>query len=324
MKTIGLYIVSLLLSVQLAAQHNNLVLNPSFDDIISCPTGNGQIYLARHWYQPGIGGSSSELFHTCNYAYFYGMMQFQKPRTGGAYAGIGVFSNGPTDTTWMEYICGQLSEPLLSGKEYCVEFYVSLFDLSGFAIENMGIHFSRDKLSYYTVQGSVFPAMPQVEHQGGLLNDTINWMKVEGSFVAAGGEKHFIIGNFRKNSQSVFVAIPTGTFAAYYLIDDVSVWYCSPDTTPAVPEPVIPNVFTPNGDGYNDRFEITHAEYWDLQQVIYNRWGQILFESRNGSFWDGTYRGNPCAEGAYFYKIIARHPETGEEKEYLGSVTLFR
>ncbi len=323
MRTVGIYIVLLLISVQLMAQQHNLVLNPSFEDTISCPTGSTQIYLARHWYQPAPI-SSSELFHTCNHVYFFNTFQNHQPHTGEAFAGISVFDNSLYDTTYREYICGRLSETLVSGKRYCVEFYVTLEWLAYYAIGNMGIHFSRDSLIYHTVQGRVFPAVPQVEHQGSFLDDKKNWMRVEGSFVATGGERHFIIGNFRKNSETNYKIIPSGQQTAYYLIDDVSVWYCRPDTTSAAPELIIPNVFTPNGDGFNDRFEITNTEYWELHQFIYNRWGQILFENHNGSFWDGTYRGNPCAEGAYFYKIIARHPDTGEEKEYRGSVTLFR
>jgi gliding motility-associated-like protein len=53
---------------------------------------------------------------------------------------------------------------------------------------------------------------------------------------------------------------------------------------------VIPNVFTPNGDGINDFFEILNLEHYPMAQiVIYNRWGNKVFEHSDyyNNWWDG-------------------------------------
>jgi gliding motility-associated-like protein len=67
---------------------------------------------------------------------------------------------------------------------------------------------------------------------------------------------------------------------------------------------LIPNVITPNGDNLNDCFYIEGiklgGECSHLQ--IYNRWGQMMFDSNtDGICWDGTYNGNKATAGVYFY-----------------------
>ncbi len=67
----------------------------------------------------------------------------------------------------------------------------------------------------------------------------------------------------------------------------------------------IMNLITPNGDGYNDNFEI-----FDLYRIgpcevnIFNRWGSKVFSSTNyNNDWQGTFNGNPLQEGTYYYII---------------------
>ncbi len=58
------------------------------------------------------------------------------------------------------------------------------------------------------------------------------------------------------------------------------------------PELFIPNLFSPNGDGVNDRFEVFGAGIRDFNLKIFNRWGEKVFESTNQfETWDGSYKG---------------------------------
>jgi gliding motility-associated-like protein len=67
--------------------------------------------------------------------------------------------------------------------------------------------------------------------------------------------------------------------------------------------PEIPNVFTPNRDGVNDLFDID-VESLSFEIVVLNRWGQGVFISNdNNTAWDGSFHGNECPEGVYFYKL---------------------
>lgn len=68
----------------------------------------------------------------------------------------------------------------------------------------------------------------------------------------------------------------------------------------------VPNVFTPNGDGYNDEFKVQYRSLREYHIWIYNRWGHLVYESTDPSKgWDGRIGSRPAAEGAYFYVIRA-------------------
>ncbi|CAN5518812.1 hypothetical protein BH11BAC2_BH11BAC2_23030 [soil metagenome] len=72
----------------------------------------------------------------------------------------------------------------------------------------------------------------------------------------------------------------------------------------------VPNTFTPNGDGLNDTFGIAGEAVQNFQLQIYNRWGQMIFETSNpNQRWDGTFRGKLVPEGCYVYKVFAQGPK---------------
>jgi gliding motility-associated-like protein len=70
------------------------------------------------------------------------------------------------------------------------------------------------------------------------------------------------------------------------------------------PTMTVPNFFTPNGDMVNDRLDILFDNADELHQRIYNRWGQLVYESYlPDESWDGTFNGAPVAAGVYFLEI---------------------
>lgn len=81
------------------------------------------------------------------------------------------------------------------------------------------------------------------------------------------------------------------------------------------PDSDLPNVLTPNNDGFND---VLLAGY-DLK--VYNRWGNLIYSGRDG--WDGRYKGKLLAAGTYFYVVKIGY-ENGSMTEYKRSVTLKR
>lgn len=69
-------------------------------------------------------------------------------------------------------------------------------------------------------------------------------------------------------------------------------------------ELLIPNVFTPNIEGPNDELYIETCYLIDLDIKIFNRWGNLVFQtSDNSVYWDGNFNNNPVAEGVYFLLI---------------------
>lgn len=89
----------------------------------------------------------------------------------------------------------------------------------------------------------------------------------------------------------------------------------------------IPNVFSPNGDGVNDVWEIQGTQNFnDIYVVIYDRSGQKVFESVNYnplSFWNGNSRGRALPATTYFYTIELNRG-TPDRQTIKGAVTLVR
>ncbi len=66
----------------------------------------------------------------------------------------------------------------------------------------------------------------------------------------------------------------------------------------------VPNTFTPNGDGINDFFEIKGKEIVTFNLLIFNRWGQLIFESDAlNKQWDGTFKNSKVQQDAYIWKV---------------------
>jgi gliding motility-associated-like protein len=95
---------------------------------------------------------------------------------------------------------------------------------------------------------------------------------------------------------------------------------------PFCDEPYIffPTGFSPNGDTENDVLRLNGRYALEVYWVIYNRWGQKLFETNDiNGIWDGTYKGEPQPNETYAYYLRVLCPD-GVVTEKKGNVTLFR
>ena len=111
-----------------------------------------------------------------------------------------------------------------------------------------------------------------------------------------------------------------------YLIKATSIDGCT-DTSSLkifIVKPInVPNVFSPNGDGINDTWDIAHITDYPFATIsIFNRQGQLLKSSKTKSIkvWDGTYNGQPVPVAAYFW-IIKLTPNS---EPMSGIVTVLR
>ncbi len=117
-------------------------------------------------------------------------------------------------------------------------------------------------------------------------------------------------GNTSTQFEPTNVYNSTGTFAVTLIVSD---GICS-DTATIIIDAfgesaiLIPNVFTPNGDGSNDIFTVDGVNLESVEGEIFNRWGQLMFswDIVKGS-WDGrTLAGTEAPDGTYFYIITAK------------------
>jgi gliding motility-associated-like protein len=81
--------------------------------------------------------------------------------------------------------------------------------------------------------------------------------------------------------------------------------FCSTPTANTGSKILIPTAFSPNADGVNDTWEIFGiAGNTEVVVEIYNRWGEIIFYSKNyNEPWNGTYKNQPAPEGTYAYVV---------------------
>ncbi len=85
-----------------------------------------------------------------------------------------------------------------------------------------------------------------------------------------------------------------------------------------------PNSFTPNSDGVNDGFRIEAENLRDFELTIFNRWGQLLFTSKDfNAYWDGKYKNELLPMGVYVWKLSYTNEESENEIVY-GKVNLLK
>lgn len=233
-----------MLSSSMMAQ--NLVINPSFETISSCPIGPSELDKAVPWRNPytnvvGDTCSTSDLFNACSPLGAFGVgvpaniLGNEPAHTGVGYAGIIVYEGFALfgclnffGSGWREYLEGTLTQPLVAGQTYCVSFHISLADNVKFASDDIGVYFSNTLVDINcTTVGSAshLPFTPQLPYNGPNITITNGWQQLSWDYVANGGEQYIIIGNFKNDANTSYECVNANALLpyAYYYIDDVSV-----------------------------------------------------------------------------------------------------
>ena len=110
------------------------------------------------------------------------------------------------------------------------------------------------------------------------------------------------------NNDTIPTPVCTPQADVSYKIISIDNFGCSAsaDVTVKVLKPLqIPNVFTPNGDGINEKWEVKNLkDYADCKVEIFNRYGQLVYQSVGyTNEWDGTLKGQPLPAATYYYVI---------------------
>ncbi|MFI5151013.1 MAG: kelch repeat-containing protein [Bacteroidia bacterium] len=130
--------------------------------------------------------------------------------------------------------------------------------------------------------------------------------------------------HYYKDSSNYPVTLHVDNSTNCQSAETMPVHYFAFDTTAGI---FIPSLFSPNGDGKNDRlFFYKHdsycMEYFEIS--IYDRWGERVFYTNNieGS-WDGTSKGEPLNTGTFVY-CLKLDTKSGIHRELKGSISLVR
>ncbi len=286
-------------------QAQNLVPNPSFESYSDCPTTiNLTFPLLNDWYVI----RNTPDYYNCSFQGPFNGVANQTAHSGTGF--VRFFNSEPFGI--------RLSEPLEANKTYGIRFFACL-SRNSLPVDGLKMVFSEDSICEFVTLDSL-SQVPITE----TIDDTLNWTEITASYVAQGCEQ--------------FIGFDIEAFgSATLFIDDVEV-YCD-DPNGCIPPNCngydfdVPNVFTPNGDGVNDIFEVAINTNLNLQiqendpvhSVIVNRWGQVMAKSSLPNLtWDGTYNGRPAAEGVYFYQITYQTEVCGNSFVKEGVIHLFR
>ncbi|MFT5820392.1 MAG: gliding motility-associated-like protein [Crocinitomix sp.] len=292
----------------------NLVPNPSFEEYIDCPTGLTDLDSAKSW-SPAHG--TCDYYNACNNTIDYSpgyvgvpnnVNGYLNAHTGVAYAGFVSYSNPASKAR--EYMQTLLLEALEVGVEYEVSMYLSLPKGDEVnPVGPVGVYFTTDTLDISYTSGNLsLCCTPNVTFD---TIPTVNgpWMLVTANYIATGGERLMIIGNFEKNENCVYIENPNYSVSCYFFVDDVSVIPVK-DSVNVIDNVVLieiemPNIFTPNNDQVNDIFRpVKMKNIQESKLIIMNRWGQKIYETDDLNLgWDGTYKDKDCVDGTYFWKI---------------------
>lgn len=87
----------------------------------------------------------------------------------------------------------------------------------------------------------------------------------------------------------------------------------------------IPNAFTPDGNDLNDTFKPSLIGVHDYTFLIYDRWGNKIFQTSDSSQgWDGNYKNKLCKNDVYVYKVFFRDDVQNAFHQFVGKVTLLK
>ncbi|MDF3027752.1 MAG: hypothetical protein K0S23_2059 [Fluviicola sp.] len=129
------------------------------------------------------------------------------------------------------------------------------------------------------------------------------------------------------------VLYPDGQTGSYYVtLIATSYLGCKDTVTKEVrilPEVIIyaPNAFTPDGDEFNQtwRVHIEGIDKYDFDLQIYNRWGELIWESHDANAgWDGTYNGKLAPQGTYTWVIRTRELISDKKYTWNGTINMFK
>ena len=164
---------------------------------------------------------------------------FQFPKTGQTFATTSLYCLPPDCSPNFNrgYFRNRLKFKLTKGETYCIKFYVNIRDNSSYGINTIGAYLGTDLIDTITkISIPLTYLNPQIVYSN-FITDTLNWIAITNTYIADGTEKHFLIGNFKSNSNTGTVLINPSILPSVGCdinIDDVS---CIPLDLPAYAGP---------------------------------------------------------------------------------------
>ena len=334
----------------------NLVLNPSFEEIDTCLPrlsvfgweGNDyNDHIMKYWrtlVKYSSPGYCSDCFNPSigNPCYYpHTPFGYQVPRTGNNFLYMGNFQQDVNFNyrtfgalqeephIFKESLTGTFKTALLENKTYYLEFYANQVNIlpQNFGIQTIAT--DAFDIILHSDTNYIPRAEPPYINQndivwsntaGNVIEDTLNWVKLSGCFRAKGGEKYFTIGTFRDTTKinNIYYYSGNNDYSASYFYDDFLIYQC--DTCCPDQYPVEDYITVNNNlitQGETATFETFLNEGHTANLYLFDSAGRIVYQAKlNGT--DNSHQiPNNLAAGVYHYAMV-----TSEKKKLGGKIVV--
>ncbi|MCH2236075.1 MAG: gliding motility-associated C-terminal domain-containing protein, partial [Crocinitomicaceae bacterium] len=229
------------------------------------------------------------------------------------------FGDGATSTT-----CGTVSHEFVNSGCYDISLTVTSAEgcVATQTFDDLVCVYDNPEAGFYWTPNSPSILDPTIE----VINTSINGETFEYNFGGA-------FTSFEENPEYTFEGVEEETEI------EVCQYILSPEGCPdtlcqivTIQEEIlffVPNAFTPDGDDYNEEFKpvfTSGVDPYDYHLIIFNRWGEIVFESFNfDNGWPGTYGNQGLVEdGVYIWQIEFGEKATDKKQTHRGHVTVLK
>ncbi|MBK7287630.1 MAG: T9SS type A sorting domain-containing protein [Flavobacteriales bacterium] len=300
----------LLFVVTPRCEAQNLIPNPSFEEVDTCPhippvTGFGPGSRPTHWFS---ASDTPDYFNACvdsGTSVPHNIFGYQQPKEGQAYVGHATYLEGD----YREMFSVALLSPLVVGQTY----YASMFLNSSqggnqqgdIGCNKVGMLFTTTP--YHWTQGMAdFPLgdFAQVYSQA-VVADTLNWDLVSGSFVADSAYQYVVIGNHFRNALTD--TLPVGPYmggVAYHFVDQVCV-SAEPGTCPLATSVVTGEeprlIIGPNPCHENLAVLLPYTDNWSL--AVYDMMGRLVIKEHVHAGSSTQIRTVELSTGEYLMRV---------------------
>jgi OOP family OmpA-OmpF porin len=226
-----LCVVLFLFCLSSTTRAQNLVPNSDFEEYTTCPKDYlkfGETLKLPGWYSPTLG--TPDYYNECSPWHCKASENWagiSRDYSGNGYTGIIAFMK---NKDYREYLGAELTQPLDSGITYHVQFSFRLSSYSKISSGRMGLALTKQKVKvHYDERLDLKPALVAMPDSG-LVTKSGLWQTVSADYVADGGERFLVIGNFFSAAETPTYKIlfngnhePMLAMASYFYIDDVIV-----------------------------------------------------------------------------------------------------
>lgn len=213
--------IYLFLLLSLSSNAQNLVSNYSFEDTVHCPVALTSIFQSQGWTSYK---NTPDYFNSCNANGQAGVpnnaMGYQLAKTGNAYAGFTTYAKFANN--FREVIGTHLLQPLQVGQKYFLSFYLNN-PMDSVTRQNGATTKTGARFSTVSFAQSNPLAIDNFAHiyTDSLITDSLNWIKISGSFIADSAYEYMAFGNFFVDTACAHILYDSSAAFAYYYIDDI-------------------------------------------------------------------------------------------------------